>query len=81
MSDELTNALERVFREVFRAPDLQLQRDMTAAQVRGWDSLKHIELIMSIEAAFKVRFKTAEVASFQNVGALIDKLREKLARG
>jgi acyl carrier protein len=81
MTDELTSALERVFREVFGSPNLQLQRDMTAAQVRGWDSLKHIELIMSIEAAFKVRFKTAEVASFQNVGALIDKLREKLARG
>lgn len=81
MSDELTSALERVFREVFHMPTLQLRREMTAAEVRGWDSLKHIELIMSIEAAFKVRFKTAEVASFKNVGALIDKLGEKLGRG
>ena len=80
MTDELTGALERIFREVFRAPNLQLHRDLTAAQVRGWDSLKHIELMMSIEAAFNVRFKTAEVAAFQNVGALLDKLREKLGR-
>lgn len=80
MSDDLTTKLERVFRAVFNAPDLRLRPEMTAADVRGWDSLKHVELIMSVEAEFKVRFKTAEVASMANVGALLEKLRSKLGR-
>jgi acyl carrier protein len=65
---------------VFNAPGLTLRPEMTAADVRGWDSLKHVELIMSVESAFKVRFKTAEVGSMANVGALLQKLRDKLAR-
>jgi acyl carrier protein len=80
MSDDLTVALQRVFREVFQMHDLTLRPEMTAADVRGWDSLKHIELMMAIETAFKVRFKTAEVARFENVGGLLAKLRDKLAR-
>jgi acyl carrier protein len=78
MSDELLAELERVFRAVFNAPTLALREEMTAADVKGWDSLKHVELIMSVESAFKVRFKTAEVAALEDVGALLAKLREKL---
>ena len=80
MNDELFSSLQRVFREVFNTPNLQLREDMTAAEVRGWDSLKHVELIMAVESELGVRFKTAEVASMENVGALLGKLREKLRR-
>jgi len=80
MSDDLVPRLEQVFRQVFNNSTLTLRAEMTAADVRGWDSLKHVELIMSIESAFKVRFKTAEVATMQNVGELMQKIRQKQAR-
>lgn len=81
MNDDLISALQQVFREVFNAPNLVLRAEMTAADVNGWDSLKHVELIMSVEAAFGIRFKTAEVAAMENVGALLRKVSEKLGRG
>jgi acyl carrier protein len=80
MTDATFAKLQQVFRQVFNAPDLELREELTAADVRGWDSLKHVELLVSVEAAFGVRFKTAEVATLENVGALIGKLRQKLAR-
>lgn len=81
MSEDLLPELQRVFRAVFNSPQLVLRADMTAKDVKGWDSLKHVELMMSVEGEFGVRFKTAEIAAMENVGALLGTLREKLARG
>lgn len=78
MTDALLDRLQRVFRQVFNAPALVIRPELTAADVAGWDSLKHVELIMSVEAEFGVRFKTAEIASMQNVGDLIARLGRKL---
>jgi acyl carrier protein len=80
MSDALTPRLQEVFREVFRQPDLTISRTMTAADVQGWDSLRHIELIVAVETAFSVRFKTVEVSRLQTVGDLIDRLNIALNR-
>lgn len=80
MSDAITPRLQEVFREVFRKPDLTISRTMTAADVQGWDSLRHIELIVAVETAFSVRFKTVEVSRLQTVGDLIDRLTIALNR-
>ena len=80
MSDAITPRLQEVFREVFRQPDLTISRTMTAADVQGWDSLRHIELIVAVETAFSVRFKTVEVSRLQTVGDLIDRLTIALNR-
>lgn len=80
MNDATTERLQAVFREVFRRPDLTLSRDMTAADVQGWDSLRHIELIVAVESAFGIRFKTVEVSRMQRVGDLIDRVNAALSR-
>ncbi len=71
--------LQDVFRRVLNQPALVLTRDLTAADVKGWDSLKHIELIVSIESVFGIRFKTAEVGDLDNVGELVDMVNTKTA--
>ncbi|GLR92553.1 MULTISPECIES: acyl carrier protein [Bradyrhizobium] len=77
MSDFETR-VQNVFREVFDNPDLNIYREMQAKHVVGWDSLNHITLIMTLEETFKVKFSTREVMGFQNVGEMMDCLREKL---
>jgi acyl carrier protein len=79
MSDEQMTKLQDVFRRVLNQPALVLTRDLTAADVKGWDSLKHIELIVSIESVFGIRFKTAEVGDLDNVGELVDMVNTKTA--
>jgi len=79
MGDERMAKLQDVFRRVLNQPALVLTRDLTAADVKGWDSLKHIELIVSIEGVFGIRFKTAEVGELDNVGELVDMVNTKIA--
>ncbi len=76
---EVLEALTPVFREVLDDSALVLRENMTAADVEGWDSLNHIDLIVAIEKKFKVRFTTSEVTSLKNVGELADLVQTKLA--
>jgi acyl carrier protein len=69
--------LTHVFREVFENDDINLSREMTANDVDGWDSLSHINLIVTIEARFKIKFLQKELLSFNKVGDLIDAIEKK----
>ena len=70
--DEIMNALHAIFRAVFDDASLQLSRSTTAADVEGWDSLTHIELIAAVEKQLGVKFKLTEIMKFKNVGDLVD---------
>lgn len=60
----------QVFREVLGDESLQLDDATTAADVPGWDSLAHINVMYSLEAEFGVQFTDEQLTSFQDVGEL-----------
>ncbi len=66
----LHERLEEVFQSVFSDDALTLTDDTTAADVPGWDSVAHVNLMFSIEQAFNVQFKGSEFAEFRNIGEL-----------
>lgn len=62
--------LTQVFREVFDDGHLELTDGMTAADVPGWDSLAHVNLMFSIESEFGITFTSGELSSLQDIGQL-----------
>lgn len=75
--DEISQRITGVFRRVLRQPELTIRSGTTAADVKGWDSLSHINLIAAIEKEFKVRFTTGEIMGLRNVGDLETIVRKK----
>lgn len=79
--DDLQNNIQEVFRDVFEDDGFVLREDMTAADVDGWDSLTHVNLIIAIEKKLGIRFATAEISRLnepgQNVGSLLEMVRRK----
>ena len=74
--------LVAVFRKVFNDDALELSRETTARDVRGWDSLRHLRLILAVEQTFKVRLPSTKVSNLKNVGDLADLIeRTRAARG
>lgn len=63
--------LEEIFQSVLGDDTIALAPETTAADIPGWDSLAHINLMFSIEQAFGVQFVNNQFAEFENVGALI----------
>ena len=70
--------LTKIFREVFDDEDIALSSEMTADDVDGWDSLSHVNLIVTIESRFDVKFTQKELLTFKNVGGLMDSIQNKL---
>ena len=69
--------LEGVFRLVFNDENLVLRDDMTAADVPGWDSMEHINLMFALEEEFDLQFAGNELAEVENIGALRQLVEER----
>ena len=75
--EEVFEKLDQVFQDVFDDESLHVTDETTAADVDGWDSLEHIELMASVERAFGIRFSMGEITRMKNVGEMADLSLEK----
>ena len=74
--DEIYNEVLQIFRDVFDDEILEVENTTNSEDIEEWDSLNHILLVIAIEKAFNIRFKTGEIQSLKNVGEMIDLLSE-----
>ena len=79
MSSDTLSRLTAVFREVFDEDDLVITRATTAREVPGWDSVMHVNLMIATERAFRLRFRSGEIAGLKDVGQLVDLIDRRLA--
>lgn len=79
MERDILGEMTGVFREVFDDESIQLSRFTTAADVAGWDSLSHIEMIVAVEKHFGIQFKSLDLQKLQNTGDLADLIKQKLS--
>ena len=74
--------LQEIFRQVFDDPTIVLRDEMTAADVEGWDSVTHIDLLIAVERALGIKFATAEMSRLkepdQNIGSFVRLIESKL---
>ncbi|HXY34984.1 MAG TPA: acyl carrier protein [Planctomycetaceae bacterium] len=77
--------LQEIFRQVFDDPTIVLKDDLTAADIEGWDSVTHIDLLIAVERALGIKFATAEMSRLkepdQNIGSFIRLIESKLGTG
>lgn len=77
----LLEEVTAVIRDVFGDDELVLTLTSTAADVDGWDSLMHLNVIIALEKRFKVRFSTAEISDLKedgkNIGSILDLISAK----
>ncbi len=75
---DLLSQLELIFRDVLDNPGLRLTRESNNSNVKGWDSLAHMNLILAIEQQFGISFTLRELEELKNVGGMIDQMEQKL---
>ncbi|MBD5468101.1 MAG: acyl carrier protein [Lachnospiraceae bacterium] len=76
--EEILERVNRVFKDVFDDEDVAVTFTSTAADVEGWDSLRHITLIEAVEDEFDMRFQMNEVTGMKDVGEMVDIIAERV---
>lgn len=75
---EILDQLNTIFTNVLDEENLLLSEYSTAAEVESWDSLTHIQLVVSIEKHFKIKFSSQEILQWKNVGEMIGSIQKKI---
>jgi acyl carrier protein len=75
--DCIVGKIQSIVRDVLDDESLSVTANTEAADVEGWDSLAHINIVSQIESEFGVRFSLDELARFSAVGKIVDALLQK----
>ena len=77
---QIFNKLKPIFFKVFKNKKLKINNSSSAKNIKNWDSLIQITLVLNIEREFRIRFKANEISELKNVGEMIDLILKKNAK-
>ncbi len=63
--------------DVLQIPASGITEDLAMKDVEAWDSLKHMELIVSLEQSFGIELTFEDIVAMQSVGEIKRVLRER----
>jgi len=76
--EELFGKLQEIFRDIFDDETLEIDDSTNSTDIANWDSLKHINIVYSIEKEIGIKFSFEELATLKNVGAMVNVLLTKV---
>ena len=77
--NEILKKIQDVFRDVFDNEDIEITVDTVAEDIEEWDSLAHVQLVNELEKEFSVKISAKELMSWDNVGEMVDSIKDKLS--
>jgi len=81
MDIKIVENVDKIFKNVFDDDDLVITRDTSADDIEDWDSLEQINLLISMEKEFDIKFDIKEVSNLKNVGEMMDLIEKKIENG
>jgi acyl carrier protein len=78
--DAILQTLTRILRGLLGDDTVTLTMTTRRQDVPGWDSFNYVNFIVIAESELGVKFKVADVESFENVGAIVLETQELLGR-
>ena len=69
--------LTGVLAEVFRIKDSEIVPELHKSDVGSWDSLKQMDLVMSLENEYGITLAIPDILKMVSVGGIIEVLRDK----
>ena len=64
----ISHELKTAILGALKLDDWELTDSTVAAEVPGWDSLSHVNVVLAVEKQFGIRFSNVEVLRLTNVG-------------
>jgi acyl carrier protein len=72
-----SRSLHEIIARALNVSATSISDDSSPDTLRRWDSLRHLDLMTTIEDAYAIRFTTADIMRAKSVGEIRRLLREK----
>jgi acyl carrier protein len=69
---EILEDVSAIIKKVTKDNNANITFQTSAKDVKNWDSLNNVFIIVEMEKKFKMKFKASEVQRAKNVGELIE---------
>ena len=76
--NEIITELNRIFIDILENENIHLTESTNANDIEEWDSLTNVQLIVSIEKKFNIRFNSSEIRNWKNIGEMVHSIINKL---
>lgn len=76
--DEIITKLTPIVREMLQDETLNINDEMSPANVATWTSMSFMMMLKEIENQFGIEFKMMEILRLQNMGAIIAAIDSKV---
>lgn len=67
----------KIVSQVMNVPVEQFNEDSSPDTVENWDSLQHMNLILSLEEEFNITFSDEEIVEMLSVKIIVETLKKK----
>ena len=71
---DILKRLTEILCDLLSDDSIVLRMETTREGVPNWDSFAYVNFIVAVEMEFRLKFRIAEVESFQNVGAIVQRI-------
>ena len=75
---EITAGFTEIVREALDNDGVELRPETTAAEVKGWDSVAMVAIIVAVEQRFSVRLRSKEIDKVACVGDMVSLIQSKV---
>jgi acyl carrier protein len=76
---EVLEKLTNIIRDILDDDSIVVTPETTADDVEDWDSANNINIVVSAESRFKIKFKSAEIERLRNLGDFVAVIQRKLS--
>lgn len=70
--------IKLILTDVLDVENIAIDKNTNSYDIDEWDSLAHINIMISISKQFDIKFSVDEIASLHNVGAIVECVERKL---
>lgn len=78
MNYKIRRRLIPIFKKIFKDESITINDNTTSKDIKGWDSLTHVGLIIAVENEFSICFSSREILSINRHLDLEELVEKKL---
>ena len=67
MTELITKKLQKILIGFFKNKELKIKNNTKIKDIKGWDSLNHVKIIVLLEKKFKMKFSGDQIYKIKNI--------------